>query len=45
MEEKLRFEVGLCFNCDFCGKPSLIASDSGIIYCKNCFYSYGEFIK
>ncbi len=32
----------LSLNCDHCGKPSLIISQSGVIYCSSCSYSYGE---
>jgi ribosomal protein L37AE/L43A len=32
----------LCWNCDFCGKPEIIISEAGILYCANCRMSYGE---
>lgn len=42
METPLPFETGLCFNCDNCGKPGIVMSSAGILYCKHCHYSYGE---
>jgi len=35
----------LCWNCDFCGKPDIIVSLAGTLYCNNCRMSYGENIK
>lgn len=40
----LPFECEVAFKCDFCGKPSIIMSNSGILYCKYCYRSYGESI-
>lgn len=35
--------VELGWNCDFCGKSTLImAPSTGIVYCKLCRKSYGE---
>lgn len=35
-------DVELCWNCDFCGKPGIVISAAGILYCKWCRKSYGE---
>lgn len=45
MNLSIRNSMVLQWNCDHCGKPSIIMSGSGMLYCDNCKMSHGFNIK